>query len=124
LKVGGATLYYTDVDFLRDNAVTIKKLARLKDVTDVADGNGMYLTSTRHKAWLDIDASTAKAYVTELEGKVAKQKSVIEQLEKRLANKSYVDNAPKEVVKQTKDGLEEAKEQLATIEEEAKRFKG
>lgn len=122
LKVSGATLYYTDVNFLRDNAAIIKRLSRLKDVTEVQDGNGMFLTSTKHRAWLDIDTATAKAYLTELEGRAAKQQTVIEQLEKRLANDNYVKNAPKEVVNQTKDNLEEAKDLLGSIQEEVKRF--
>jgi valyl-tRNA synthetase len=122
LKVGGVTLYYTDVPFLRDNATMIKRLARLKDVTEVRDGNGLFLTSTKHRTWLDIDPGTARAYLTELEGKRGRQEATIKQLEARLANKSYVDNAPKEVVNQTKDQLKEAKELLETINEEAKRF--
>ena len=122
LKVSGATLYYTDVAFLADNSATIKRLARLKNVTEVQDGNGLYLTSTKHRTWLDIDSATAKAYLVELEGKIAKQKASIEQLDKRLSNKEYVQNAPKQVVEQTKDSLKAAKELLVTIEEEAERF--
>jgi len=122
LGVGGVTLYYTDVPFLRDNAVIIKRLAHLTAVTEVSDGNGLYLTSTKHRCWLDIDPGTARAYLTELEGKRSRQEATVKQLEARLSNKSYVDNAPKEVVNQTKDQLKEAEELLETIEEEAKRF--
>jgi valyl-tRNA synthetase len=123
LKVSGVTLYYTDVPFLRDNAATIKRLANLQAVTEVQDGTGIYLTDTKYRAWLDIDAGTARAYVKELEDKRAKQQASIEQLEKRLANKSYVDNAPKELVKQTKEQLEEARTQLKSIEQEVERYK-
>ncbi len=122
LKVSEVTLYYTDVLFLRDNAATIKRLARLQDVTEVQDGTGLYLTSTKHRAWLDIDKGTAQAYLKELEGKRAKQQASVKQLGSRLANKDYVKNAPKEVVKQTKDQLEEAKELLVSIEAEQQRF--
>jgi valyl-tRNA synthetase len=122
LNVSSVTLYYTDVPFLRDNAATIKRLARLQGVTEVQKGNGLYLTGTKHRAWLDIDTSTAQAYLKELAGKGAAQKNTIKQLEARLANKDYVKNAPKEVIEQTKDQLEEARELLGSIEQEAKRF--
>ncbi|MGH7241330.1 MAG: hypothetical protein ACREGB_03475, partial [Candidatus Saccharimonadales bacterium] len=44
------------------------------------------------------------------------------QLEGRLSNKSYINNAPEAVVQQTRDQLEDAKQQLSAIEAEQKRF--
>ncbi|HSX45596.1 MAG TPA: valine--tRNA ligase [Candidatus Saccharimonadia bacterium] len=122
LKVSGATLFYSDAPFLGDNAEIIKKLTGLKAVTEAGRGSGLFLTSTKYSCWLDIDEATAKAYAVELEGKIAKQEASIKQLEARLANKSYVDNAPEQVVEQTKNQLKEAQELLATLTEEQKRF--
>lgn len=122
LQVSDRTLYFTDVPFLRENAAIIKRLARLHDVTEVKDGTGLSLTSTKYHCWLDIDASTAKAYVSELKGKQAAQEATIKQLESRLANKEYVHNAPKAIVNQTKDQLSASKEFLASIEAERQRF--
>lgn len=122
LKVSGVTLYYTEVSFLEANAAIIKRLARLQAVSEVRDGTGLYLTSTKHSCWLDIDAGTARAYVKELEAKRAGQQAMIKQLEGRLANKDYVKNAPKAVVNQTKDQLKAAQELLVTLQQEAKRF--
>jgi valyl-tRNA synthetase len=122
LKISGSTLYYKDVPFLTENAEIIRSLSRLKAVTEVSDGTGLYLTSTKHKCWLDIDSGTAQAYIKELDAKRDKQLQSIKQLEGRLSNKSYVDNAPKQVVEQTKDQLKAAQELLESIEQEAKRF--
>ncbi len=122
LKVSDVTLYYNDVSFLRDNAEIIRRLAHLQAVTEVKAGTGLYLTSSKDRCWLDIDIATAKIYLQELEGKRSKQETVITQLEARLANKDYVRNAPHQVVNQTKDQLKEAKELLASIDEEVKRF--
>jgi valyl-tRNA synthetase len=122
LKVSGVTLYYTDVPFLAENAALIKRMARLKNATEVESGNGMFLTSTKYRCWLDIDPSTAKAYVKELDAKRQAQEEVIKRLEGRLGNKSYVDNAPHEVVSQTKEQLALAREQLDKIWTEYKRF--
>lgn len=123
LKVSGSTLYYTAVPFLAENAAVIAQMARLQGVTEVRDGAGLYLTSTRHKCWLDIASDTAQTYLKELEGKQAKQQALIAQLEARLQNKSYVDHAPKAVVEQTKAQLQQAKDQLDTLSTEAERFK-
>ena len=124
LKLSGVTLYHDNVAFLSENAPIIKRLARLIAVTEVTDGTGLYLTSTSVKCWLDIDQSTAQAYLGELKEKQHKQQGVIEQLEKRLANASYVKNAPKAVVNQTKEQLEEARQLLESLGREYDRFSG
>ncbi len=116
------TLYYTDVPFLAENAATIKRLAKLKDVTEVRDGTGMFLTSTPYRCWLDIDEATAKRFKEQLSAKRAAQAAVVERLEQRLANKSYTDKAPKHVVDETKQQLAEAKNQLEAIDKERERF--
>jgi valyl-tRNA synthetase len=123
LQVAGNTLYYTDVPFLAENGSVIARMARLTGVTEVEDGNGLYLTSTGYRCWLDIDQGTALAYVNELENQAAKQEALIGQLEARLSNKSYVDNAPHQVVDQTRDQLQEAKQRLESIASEAARFR-
>jgi valyl-tRNA synthetase len=123
LKVSGITLYYTDVPFLNDNAAIIKRLAHLQAVTEVQDGAGLHLTSTKYDCWLDIGPCVAQAYLKELETKLAEQAAVIKQLESRLANDTYVKNAPKEVVRQTKDQLKTAQAQLAILEIEQQRFR-
>lgn len=122
LKVSGVTLYFTGAPFLRDNEVAIKQLARLSAVTEVEDGSGLHLTSTKSKAWLDIDTATAQAYAQELEGKISEQRASIKQLEARLSNQNYVKNAPKAVVGQTRDQLKEAQDLLAALNQETKRF--
>ncbi|HET7320063.1 MAG TPA: valine--tRNA ligase [Candidatus Saccharimonadales bacterium] len=122
LKVSGITLYYSDVPFLAENAELIKRLSRLAGVTEVRDGDGMYLTSTKYRCWLDIDPGTAKTYLKELDAKKTSQEAAIKRLEDRLANKDYVKNAPHTVVDQTKQQLADAKEQLEKIWQEYQRF--
>ncbi len=122
LKVSGATLYYRDVPFLSDNATVIKRLARLKAVSEVTDGKGLNLTGTKYACWLDIDTATARAYRQQLEEQRNKQQAAIKQLEGRLSNDTYVKQAPKAVVQQTKDQLAQAKALLSTLEQEYERF--
>ncbi len=122
LNVSDVVLYHGGESFLQDNADTIKRLARLQAVTEVKSGSGLSLTSTKYHCWLDIDKRTAQAYLKELGTKHDRQATLIKQLESRLANKSYVDNAPGEIVEQTKQQLTEAQELLASIETEQNRF--
>jgi valyl-tRNA synthetase len=122
LNVSGRSLYHTGDDFLEDNTLLIKQLARLKSVGQGKGDTGLYLTATRHDCWLNIDKEDAKAYAEKLAGKQSRQAAVVKQLEARLKNKSYVDNAPRAVVSQTKQQLEAAEELLASIEAEKKRF--
>jgi valyl-tRNA synthetase len=122
LHASGITLYYNEAPLIAANADLIKRLSGLKAVTEVQTGNGLYLTSTQQKAWLDIPADTAKAYAKELIVKAEAQKNLIKQLEGRLNNESYVKNAPKELVAQTKDQLKEAKGLLSSLNKETQRF--
>lgn len=122
LNARGLTLYHTEVSLLDENASIIKLLGRLHGVTSVLSGNGLYLTNTKFKCWLDIDLATAQAYLKELDAKQGRQYEIIDQLESRLSNDSYVKNAPKQVVKQTEDQLEEARALLKSIDQERIRF--
>lgn len=122
LGAAQATLYYNDVDFLRDNADLIKRLTRLYAVTEVKQGDGLFLTTTKYRCWLDIDTATARNYAEQLKHKQVDQEKFIAQLQSRLANKAYVEQAPKHIVNQTKEQLTEAKSQLAKLSDEIKRF--
>jgi len=123
LGVGDVTLYYTDVPFLTEHATLIKRLARVSNVTEVRDGTGLFLTGTSYRCWLDIDQATASKFLAQLEAKQAAQKEVITRIEQRLGNASYVKNAPKQVVEQSRQQLEDAKTQLQAITREYERFK-
>jgi valyl-tRNA synthetase len=115
-------LYYTSVPFLAENAGTLTRLASIGGVSEVSSGSGLRLTSTKYLCWLDVDAETLKNYVEKLDEQIVAQKQVITQLQGRLANKSYVANAPKQIVDQTKDQLAEAEAGQKRLELERTRF--
>jgi valyl-tRNA synthetase len=123
LRASDVTLLYSSSELLKANSTLIARLARLKAVNEgQGSDDGVALTSTTENAWLDIDRDTARKYGEELTLKLEAQVKVVSQLEGRLSNASYVDNAPETVVQQTRDQLEEAKQQLAAIDAEQKRF--
>jgi valyl-tRNA synthetase len=123
LKVSDVSLHYTNVPFLDDNAALIVRLAGLKAVQAVPSGNGMFLTDTAYKCWLDIDKQAAQSYIVKLEAQATEQQAIIKQLKKRLSNKAYVDNAPKNVVAETKQQLIDAQNHAEAIAHETERFK-
>lgn len=121
-RLSGLTLYHTGEKFLNENAGLIKALAGLKNIGEVRDGHGLHLTQTNYRCWLDIDQQAAARFVKQLEAKREGYSKTIEQLESRLSNESYVKNAPKKVVEETKAQLVETKLKLAKVTEEKKRF--
>ncbi len=123
LKInGGLTMYHSGDEFITANTELIKSLAHLNAIKEVSDGRGLHLTQTKRRVWLDIDQETAQQFVAELETKLEEQQQLIKNLEGRLANKSYVENAPKRIVEQTKEQLAEAREALQKIKQEHDRF--
>ena len=122
LHVPRLNLYHRNETFLNDNGDLIKNLTKLESVTGVRDGSGLHLTSTKYDAWLDVDERTAREFIAKLGEKKTDEEKQVKQLEARLANKSYVQNAPKQIVDETKQQLEEARERLAKITEEHARF--
>jgi valyl-tRNA synthetase len=116
------TLYHTGDEFIRRHNDQIKKLSRLGDIKEVRDGRGLHLTSTRRVAWLDIDQETANHFLKQLKAKIEEQEASIKNLTARLDNKTYTQKAPKHLVEQTRNQLEEAKATLAKVREEHDRF--
>jgi valyl-tRNA synthetase len=123
LKTKEVTLYHTGESFLKTNAQLLTKLSGLQGVTEVQDGQGLHLTTTPYRCWLDIDQATARAFVKELEENLEAQDKLIAQLRSRLDNKNYVKHAPKHIVDETKAQLKAAEEQRAAVERERDRFK-
>jgi valyl-tRNA synthetase len=118
------TLYHKEEQFFAEHAELIQRLTRLKNVQSVQDGQGLHLTSTKHNGWLDVSQEAAQKYLDELKTKQDKQTQLITQLEARLANKSYVQNAPHELVEQTKQQRAEAEQLLKNLTTEYERFAG
>lgn len=124
LNAKDTSLYYTGEPFLKEQGELIKRLARLKNVSQVKAGKGLFLTQTTYRVWLDIDTETIEHFTKELQRKKQAQEKTVSQLGARLKNKEYVKNAPAHVVEQTKQQLEEARTLLANQQAELKRFSG
>ncbi|HEY5805838.1 MAG TPA: class I tRNA ligase family protein, partial [Candidatus Saccharimonadales bacterium] len=125
MKAVGAqttTLIYDKAPAIEANAELIKRLARLESVSYGQHTGGVKLTQTKYDLRLDISEEVSKKYADKLAEQQKDAESFIKNLEARLKNKSYVDNAPAAVVRQTRDQLEEAKVRLENIKLERERF--
>ena len=118
------TLYHTGDEFIQTHSDLLKKLGRLEQITEVRDGRGLHLTSTKHLAWLDVDRESTNHFVKQLKEKSTTLETTIKSLTARLDNKSYTEKAPKHLVEETRSQLEEAEATLAKVREEHDRFAG
>lgn len=122
--VSKTTLVYSNAPVVEANAELIKRLARLESVAYGAHNSGIKLTQTKYDLRLDITEEDAQKYADKLKEQQKTEETAIKNLQARLKNKSYVDNAPEAVVSQTRQQLKEAEDRLQTIKDEHARFNG
>lgn len=122
LKLRKTKLFYTDVPFLQDHAEMIAGLAKIEGVHEVEDGKGLHLTTTSYTCWLDVDRETTEHYVSKLDNQLKEAENAREGLLKRLSNESYVKQAPKHLVQETKQQLKDSEQLIENIKIEIDRF--
>ncbi len=118
LAKGKLTLLVKGDVLIKDNEKLVQHLAQLEQIRHVKEASGLRLAVADHEAWLDIDAKALQEHRDKLEERLASARENIARLEVRLANKSYVDQAPATVVQQTKDQLHEQKTLAERLERE------
>lgn len=116
-------LYYKESELIRTHGKLIKQLARLESVSRVRDGAGLHLTRTSEDCWLAVDRDTARNYLSKLEEQQTAEALSVERLKARLANKSYVDNAPKKLVSETRQQLKDSEQRLKQVNAEIDSFR-
>ncbi len=122
LQLKKVNLYFTDVDFLKDHGALIAGLAQLEGVHEVEAGQGLHLTQTSYSCWLDVDKETMDRYREKLEKQLTEAEKQRDGYKKRLDNEAYVKQAPKKLVDETKQQLEDTNTLLANIQKEIERF--
>ncbi len=115
-------LFYQNEPFIDESSELIKRLAKLSAVEEVEAGKGLHLTQTNYNCWLGVDPESLKNFSKELSLKIIEQEKLILNFKKRLENKSYTAQAPKQVVEETKQQLKSGEEQIAKMKAELERF--
>ncbi len=122
LKLTKGTLYFNQADFIEQNADLIARMSRLKAVSQVNDGKGLYLTQTDQKCWLDVDFATAQHFVGQLREKQSDLQKQIKTIKTRLNNENYLSKAPKNLVSESKESLNNLSLELSAIADQLKRY--
>lgn len=115
---GKQTLLYGEDSLIADNEELVGVLAGLAEVKKADNPTGLRLAVAGREAWLDIDQKTLKHHRKNLEKRVKDIENQIKTLEGRLANESYVNNAPETVVTETREKLQEQQSLLARLQSE------
>lgn len=105
LPGGKQTLLYEHDSLIADNEGLLMRLAKLASIEHVVQPSGLRLAVANREAWLAIDEDTLYEHQTKLELRLVETRETIKRLKGRLENESYVKNAPKKVVEETKQQL-------------------
>jgi valyl-tRNA synthetase len=104
----------------------LEKLTRVKAAGDKdrSLSPGVKFSTSNYDYWFDVDEDELSKAIAKLETKAKKSQESMERMQERLANRSYVDNAPPELVEETKNQLEQEQRTLEEIESEIKALEG
>jgi len=115
---GKYTLLYGSDALVADNAMLIKRMARLHDVLETDVPRGLRLAVSGREAWLDVDAKTLEEHESNLEIRLTEAHANIKHLKARLDTPSYVEKAPPHLVEQTREELKETEALIARLQVE------
>ena len=115
-------LVFDDCQMIEENQALIKSLAKLRGIRRDRTPHGLKIVLPHSTAWLELTEEEIADYKDKLQAKLAKLKSEIYGLERRLASQGYLEKAPEQLVHETKKQLADKKrrtvhlgEQLAEI---------
>ncbi len=107
LPGGKQKLVYETDTLIAENEDLIKGLAKLASVTHIEQPKGLRLAVPNREAWLDVSEDVLYEHQSKLEMRLAESRIRIDALQGRLANSRYVEQAPAELVEETRKDLEE-----------------
>jgi valyl-tRNA synthetase len=103
-----------------NNQLLIQHLTKAPSVPqiDVTEAKGLRLAIAGHNIYLQIPEDIHKKYKANLEDRILKLGAEINTLEARLRNPKYVEKAPKELVDETRNSLDEKSRLLEKMKAE------
>ncbi len=110
------TLMYDNDSLVEDNLLLIKTFTRVPAITSL-DGapRGLRLALANHELYLDVPENVVKEYKDTLTERILAVGRELDALNARLENPNYVDRAPAELVKETRDGVKEKEALIARL---------
>ncbi|MBR3366138.1 valine--tRNA ligase [Candidatus Saccharibacteria bacterium] len=110
---------FGDDSLIKDNQLLFEKLTGAPSVTP-SDGTpkGIRIALANREIYLDVDEKTVKAYSDALDERILAVGRELDALNARMMNPNYVDKAPKELVKETRDAIDEKENLIARLKNE------
>lgn len=110
---------FGDDSLINDNQLLFEKLTSAPSVTP-SDGTpkGIRIALANREIYLDVDEKTVKAYSDALDERILAVGRELDALNARMMNPNYVDKAPKELVKETRDAIDEKEGLIARLKNE------
>ena len=118
LKLRDNTLYYRSSQFIEENADLIIALTGIRGCMKVEAGRGLHLTKSNVDAWLDVEENVLRDYLMQLITQRSALEKQVHALKKRLENKEYLKKAPKKIVSQSNEQLEQQAALKERLDEE------
>jgi valyl-tRNA synthetase len=121
--IGNKTKINLEVNnnFINQQQETLTGLAKLNSFKSVEIGKGLKLNSTEN-IWVNISEREIADFIGSLNKQRQEQLTIIDNLESRLDNKSYVEKAPANLVEETKNDLMSAKSSVENLNKQIKTF--
>ena len=112
-------IIFGDDSLIDDNQLLFEKLTGAPSVTP-SDGapKGIRIALANREIYLDVDEKTVKAYSDALDERILAVGRELDALNARMMNPNYVDKAPKELVKETRDAISEKENLIARLKNE------
>ena len=111
-------LVFDDCQTIEENQALVKSLAKLRNVRQDRTPHGLKIILPHSTAWLELTEEEIADYKDKLQAKLAKLKSEIYGLERRLASQGYLEKAPEQLVHETKKQLADKKRQTVHLGEQ------
>ena len=111
-------LYHQQEELLEQNGELITLLAPVSTCQSVSDGRGLPVPGTTVTCWLDVGEDSIQKYRDNLQKSLDETREYIRGLEQQLNNSEFKHNAPKEVVKDTQQRCEDARQRAQTQSEQ------
>ncbi len=103
-------MFYGDDSLVNDNSLLVQKLSGVISIAPT-DGTprGIRLAIANHEVYLDVPAEVVAKYKDALTERILSVGRELNALEVRMMNPRYVEKAPAELVKETREGILEKK---------------
>lgn len=122
LNLDQPPMYHIQQELLEQNAGLITQLAPISACESVSDGRGLPIPGTTVTCWLDVGEHTVEQYKDNLQRSLEETRRYIETLDSKLQNRGFKHNAPKDVIKDTKNRKEDAQTRAQTLSEQLERL--